>query len=130
MTVDLGVDILSGALIVAGSFFVIVGGIGLIRMPDVYTRTHAASLIDSLGSALLIFGLILQAGPTLIALKLVFLYVLIFFTTPVATHALAQAAMSDGIEPILSYDGRGKQRPGSVPEAKDADRQSEIMQGG
>jgi multicomponent Na+:H+ antiporter subunit G len=100
------VDIASWALIVAGSFFVVVGGLGLLRMPDLFTRMHAASIIDTMGAALLILGMVLQAGLSLVALKLVFIFVLFFFTSPVVTHALAQAALHERTKPLLSEDRR------------------------
>jgi multicomponent Na+:H+ antiporter subunit G len=99
-------DIASWVLILAGSFFVVVGGIGLVRMPDVFTRMHATSIIDTMGAALLILGMILQAGLTLVAVKLVFIFILFFFTSPVVTHALAQAALHERTKPILSEDRR------------------------
>ena len=86
--------IVSAASLLAGAFFVLVGAIGLIRMPDCYTRMHAASVTETLGVGLLLFGLLLQAGITLVAAKLVMLGLLIFFASPTATHALARAAFS------------------------------------
>ncbi len=100
------VDIASWALISAGSVFVLIGAVGLIRLPDIYTRMHAASVIDTLGAALMLSGFILQAGFTLITVKLLFLLLLFFYTTPVVAHALAQAALQEGVEPILSEDRR------------------------
>jgi multicomponent Na+:H+ antiporter subunit G len=102
------VDIASWILLLLGSFFVVAGAIGLVRMPEVFTRIHAASVIDTLGAGLLILGMILQAGPTLIALKLVVVMALFFFFTPVVTHALAQACLHEGIEPLLAEDRRGR----------------------
>ncbi|KAB2913275.1 MAG: monovalent cation/H(+) antiporter subunit G [Hyphomicrobiaceae bacterium] len=99
---------LSWALILAGGFFTIVGAIGLVRMPDVYTRMHAASVTDTLGAGLLLLGFMLQAGPSLVLLKLVFLFVLFFFVSPVATHAVANAALHYGIKPQLAEDRRGR----------------------
>ena len=69
----LAIDILSWVLILLGSFFTLVGALGMIRMPEVFTRMHAASVIDTLGVGLLIAGMVLQAGFTLVTLKLVFL---------------------------------------------------------
>jgi multicomponent Na+:H+ antiporter subunit G len=103
------VDIASWVFIALGSFFTIVGALGLIRMPEVFTRMHAASVTDTLGVGLLVAGMILQAGFGLVALKLVFLLALFLFTTPVVTHALAQACLHDGNRPILSHDRRSKQ---------------------
>lgn len=96
--------ILSWAFIVAGSFFVLVGSVGLLRMPDVFTRMHAASVIDTVGAGFLIAGMMLQAGATLISLKLLFIFILFFVTSPVATHALAQAALHAGERPELKHD--------------------------
>lgn len=98
------VHILSWAAILSGSFFVLVGSIGLIRMPDMFTRMHAASVIDSLGAGLLIVGMMLQAGATLITIKLLFILILLLITSPVATHALAQAALHAGDKPQLKND--------------------------
>lgn len=104
--IDLAVDIASGVLIAAGSFFILVGAIGLIRMPDIYTRAHATSIIDTVGAGFLILGLMLQAGFTLVSLKLLFLLAISFFMLPVVSHALAQAALRAKIAPQLSEDRR------------------------
>ena len=86
-------EVLSWSSLVAGGFFCIVGGIGLIRMPDFYTRMHAASVTETLGAGLLLLGLMIQAGLTLVTAKLLMIGLLIFFTSPAATHALAKAAL-------------------------------------
>jgi multicomponent Na+:H+ antiporter subunit G len=101
---QLMLDIVSWMLILAGSFFTVVGAIGLVRMPDVYTRMHAASVTDTLGAGLLLTGLMIQAGLGLVTLKLLFILILFFFMGPVATHALAQAALHAGVKPQLSED--------------------------
>jgi multicomponent Na+:H+ antiporter subunit G len=97
-------DVISWLLILAGSFFTVVGAVGLVRMPDVYTRMHAASVTDTLGAGLLFAGLMVQTGLGLVTLKLLFILVLFFLMGPVATHALAQAALHAGIRPQLSED--------------------------
>lgn len=102
----LAVDLMSWACIVAGGFFTVAGAVGLVRMPELYTRMHAASVIDTLGAGLLCIGMMLQAGPTLVAVKLVFILALLFFIGPVVTHALAQAALHAGVEPQLDDDRR------------------------
>jgi multicomponent Na+:H+ antiporter subunit G len=94
-------DILSWILIGVGGLSCIVGAVGLVRMPDLYTRMHAASVIDSFGTPLILIGLILQAGLTLVAAKLLVLLALLFFTSPVATHALGQAALHRKLEPLI-----------------------------
>lgn len=101
------VEITSWILILLGSFFTVVGAFGLVRMPEVFTRMHAASVTDTLGVGFLILGMGLQAGFSLVTLKLVFLLALFFFTGPVVTHALAQACLHEGIKPLLAEDRRG-----------------------
>jgi multicomponent Na+:H+ antiporter subunit G len=100
------VEIASWVLILLGSFFTIVGALGLVRMPEVFTRMHAASVTDTLGVGFLIFGMGLQAGLSLVTLKLLFLLLLFVFTGPVVTHALAQACLHEGVEPALAHDRR------------------------
>ena len=100
----------SWLLLVAGGLFCIVGGIGLLRMPDFYTRMHAASVIETLGAGLILAGLVLQAGWTLVAAKLGIVGLLIFFTSPAATHALARAALGRGLEPLLDEEGGPSKR--------------------
>jgi multicomponent Na+:H+ antiporter subunit G len=100
------VNIASFALIMVGSFFVIVGALGLMRMPDVYTRMHAAGIIDTVGAGFLILGMCLYAGASLVTFKLVFLLVLFFFGSPIVTHALAQACLHENIQPRLAEDRR------------------------
>lgn len=94
------VDVASWVLLVAGGGFCIVGALGMLRMPDVYTRMHAASVIDTLGAGLILLGLMLQAGWTLVAVKLFMIGLLIFFASPTATHALARAARLRGLLPL------------------------------
>jgi len=101
MSVDLLLDIASGILIVAGSVFYVIGAIGLLRMPDVFTRMHAVSVSDTLGVGLLILGMILQAGFSFVTVKLLFILAIFFFTGPMATHALARGALAVGLKPVL-----------------------------
>lgn len=94
-------DILGWAFIAAGGFFTVVGAFGLVRMPDLYTRMHASGVLDPFGVSLILIGLMFQAGFTLVTAKLVFLVVLLLFTSPVACHALARAALHRGVKPLL-----------------------------
>jgi multicomponent Na+:H+ antiporter subunit G len=111
--VSTAIDLASWALILSGSFFTVVGAFGLVRMPEIFTRMHAASVTDTMGVGLLILGMGLQAGLTLVTLKLVFLLALFVFTAPVVTHALAQACLHEGIKPPLAEDRRGSGHPRS-----------------
>lgn len=103
------VDILSWVLLLAGGAFLVTGGIGLLRLPDFFARLHATGLTDTLGTALTMLGLILQAGLTLVSVKLFLIFAFLFFTGPTATHALAKAALHGGVRPLLR--GRGGEAP-------------------
>jgi multicomponent Na+:H+ antiporter subunit G len=104
--IALGLDIASWLFMALGSFFTLVGMVGLVRMPELYTRMHAASVTDTLGVGFLILAMMLQAGLSLVTLKLLFILLLFFFTVPVVTHALAQAALQSRVPPLLSEDRR------------------------
>jgi len=105
------IDAASWACLVAGGIFCIVGAVGLIRMPDFFTRIHAASVTDTLGAGLILVGLVLQAGFTLVAVKLLMIGVLILFTSPTATHALAKAGLARGLTPLLAEDRSRSSKP-------------------
>ena len=92
-------DVVSWVLLVAGGFCVLVGGIGVLRMPDFFTRLHAAGVTDTSGAVLILVGLMVQAGFTLITAKLFFILVFLLVTSPTASHALARAALSDRLRP-------------------------------
>jgi multicomponent Na+:H+ antiporter subunit G len=85
-------DIVSWVFLISGSLFVIVGGIGLLRLPDFYTRVHAASITDTLGTWLIILGLLLQVEHTLVGIKLVMILIFLILTSPLSSHALTKAA--------------------------------------
>jgi multicomponent Na+:H+ antiporter subunit G len=99
------IDAASWACLMAGVAFCAIGAIGLIRMPDFYTRMHAASVTDTVGAGLILIGLMLQAGFTLVAAKLVMIGMLILLTSPAAAHALARAAFVRGVRPLLDEGG-------------------------
>ncbi|MGE0766083.1 MAG: monovalent cation/H(+) antiporter subunit G [Hyphomicrobiaceae bacterium] len=120
--IDVVIDLLSWAFILAGSFFICVGMLGLVRMPDVFTRMHAASVTDTLGAGLLFAGFMLQAGFTLVTVKLIFILGFLFFTGPVVTHALAQAAFHAGILPRLQEDRRRRLEVGAGQKESAAER--------
>ncbi len=95
------VDLLSWFCLLGGGFFVLAGGIGVVRLPDVYTRSHAAGMTDTMGAGLILIGLMLQGGLTLITVKLGLILVFIAFTSPTSTHALIHTAHASGVRPIL-----------------------------
>ena len=92
-------DVLSWISIGIGIFFVLAGGLGLIRLPDLFTRLHAASVADTAGAGFMLLGFMLQAGLSLVTLKLVLILLFLLVTTPTAAHALAHAALLGGVRP-------------------------------
>lgn len=90
-------DLVSWVFLSLGTFFCLVGGIGLLRMPDFYCRTHAAGITDTLGAGLILTGLIPQAGLSLVSIKLVTVLVFLWLTSPTSTHALTKAAYWGGV---------------------------------
>ena len=114
---ELVLDIASGALLTVGSFFIIVGTLGLVRLPDFYTRLHAAGITDTLGAELVLIAMVLQAGFSLITVKLIIISLFIFFTSPTATHAVANAARNMGLRPTLVPES-DIQPPSGVGEGK------------
>jgi len=107
---DMALDALSWISITAGLFFMLVGTLGVLRMPDVYTRLHAAGMTDTMGAGLLLLGMCFQAGLTLVLVRLILIYAFLLFTSPISTHALASAALSGGLEPYTVP----ADRPGEV----------------
>ncbi len=113
---ELALDVLSWLAIVGGLFFMIVGTVGLLRMPDVFTRLHAAGMTDTMGAGFLLLGMCLQAGVgllhaesleslvqgALVLVRLVLVYAFLLFTSPISTHALARAALSGGVQPYTT----------------------------
>ncbi|MFN2302064.1 MAG: monovalent cation/H(+) antiporter subunit G [Gammaproteobacteria bacterium] len=91
------VDIISWVLLLGGSFFLVVGAVGLVRLPDFFTRLHASGVTDSGGAGLILIGLMFQAGFTLVTAKLAITLLFIWFTSPTACHALAKAAVHAGL---------------------------------
>ncbi|MAE28918.1 MAG: monovalent cation/H(+) antiporter subunit G [Planctomycetota bacterium] len=82
-----------------GSFLVLVAGLGLIRLPDFYTRVHGAGVTDTLAAASILVGLMLQSDAPLVIIKLICIALFLGLTSPTAGHALVKAAWLRGLEP-------------------------------
>ena len=101
---DSASDVLSWILLALGGGFVFVGGLGALRLPNFYTRMHAASLTDSMASILILLGIMLQAGWSLAAIKLLAILAFLLLTGPTASYALANSALLSGLKPGNSAD--------------------------
>lgn len=97
-------DVLSWGLLLSGSAFALIGGIGVLRMPDVFTRLHAAGITDTMGAGLILTGLMFQGGLSLITVKLLLILGFLWFSSPVSTYALARATLASGQEPFWAED--------------------------
>ena len=94
------VTMFSGFFIVCGVVALLIGTLGLLRLPDVSCRIHAVGMIDTAGASFIILGMIIYEGFTLVSVKLVLIGVFLFFTSPIATHAVAQVAHKSGVVPV------------------------------
>jgi multicomponent Na+:H+ antiporter subunit G len=104
------IDLLSWICLIGGGVVGIIGGIGIHLFPDFYSRQHATGTTDTLCALLILLGLGLQAGLTLAAFKLALVFLLLFVTSPTASHALAHAAMHSGLRPMLANSAqKGKE---------------------
>ena len=92
--------VLSGLSITIGVVALLIGSLGLIKLPDVYCRIHAVGMIDTAGASFIILGMIIHQGFSLVSFKLALIGVFLFFTSPIATHAVAQVAYKMGVNPV------------------------------
>lgn len=97
--------IASALFVLGGLFFLLLGAVGLVKFPDFFTRLHPAGKADTLGASLLLIGLAIYAGPTLLALKILLVAVFILFVNPASAHALGRAAYKKGLKPWLGQEG-------------------------
>ncbi|MGI9498749.1 MAG: monovalent cation/H(+) antiporter subunit G [Geminicoccaceae bacterium] len=97
-------DIVTFLCLAVGIVSMVIGSYGLLKLPDMFARMHAAGMVDTLGLGLIMIGLIIQAGFSLISFKLFLIIVFVLYTGPAVTHALAQAALNAGAKPVLHDD--------------------------
>jgi len=96
---SLVVDIASWILFAIGGGLIIIGGLGMVRLPNFFTRLHASALVDTGGAAALLLGMALQAGWSMVTVKLVLIGIFLFFTSPTASHVVGHAALLGGLMP-------------------------------
>ncbi len=94
------ITVLSWACLMTGSAFAIVGGIGLLRLPDFYARMHGGGITDTMGAGLILLGLALQAGLSLVAVKLLLILLFALIASPTSGYALAKSARTHGLKPL------------------------------
>ena len=104
-------SILAGLSLLVGVLALLTGSLGLLRLPDVFSRIHAVGMIDTAGAGFIILGMLFYSGFTLVSFKLAAIGIFLFFTSPIATHAVAQVAHRNGLEPLVA-DSSGALVPG------------------
>ncbi len=103
---------LGSALLLVGAVLAVIGTVGVLRFPDFYTRLHAASVTDTAAATLAIVGMALLAPSLAVVVKLAVVWLFLFLTGPTSSHALANAAHTAGLQPMigrLSEDDGGDQ---------------------
>ena len=100
----LSINILTWVLLLSGSFFAVVGGIGIVRLLEFFSRLHGGGITDTLGAGLIIAGLLLQGELSLVTVKLLMILFFLMVTSPTSCHALARSAMTQGFKPVLDVD--------------------------
>jgi len=102
MSMDLFLPYLSGFSLAIGTLALVIGSLGLIRLPDVFSRIHAVGMMDTAGVGFIVLGMMIHEGFSLISVKLAAVAVFLFFTSPIATHAVAQVAHKSGFSPVAT----------------------------
>lgn len=107
---ELAIDIISGILLLLGSFLCVSGGVGILRFPDFYNRLHAAGVTDTLATAMILIGLMLLTTDVIVIAKLIIILLMTLFISPTASHAVAQAAIRNDLEPELASHKKQKRK--------------------
>lgn len=98
---DILLELVAWALMILGSAMLIIGAVGVVRLPDMFARMHGAGIIDTLGLGAVFVGLMIEGGLSAVTLKLALILVFVQFTSPTTTHALARAALNGGVRPAV-----------------------------
>jgi multicomponent Na+:H+ antiporter subunit G len=109
-------ELLSNLCLMLGGVLCITGGVGLLRMPDFFSRVHASGVTETLAAPLLLIGLLLQMEWSLDSVKVIMILILVLVTNPTATHAMAKATLHGGQRPLVFDDdehtgGEGTSKP-------------------
>ena len=102
-------NLIAYVLMILGTLLLLIGAIGLLRLPDFYSRTHAATKPDTLGLVLILLGLAIYGGLNLTTFKMLVIILFVFIANPTSTHALGRAALLNRVVPWTApgrKDGR------------------------
>ena len=109
---------LSGGALLLGTAALLVGALGLVRLPNLFSRIHAVGMMDTAGVAFITLGMLIHEGFSLVSLKLAVVGVFLFFTSPIATHAVAQVAHRSGFSPVSPALKKGARKAAKKKAAK------------
>lgn len=98
---ELLLSVLTWSFLIIGSLFILIGGVGVLRLPDLFSRTHGAGLTDTVGAGFILVGLMFESGLSAATIRLVFILFFLWYTSPLASYALAKAALDSGVKPLL-----------------------------
>ena len=132
-------DVIAGLCVLVGAFFILAAAVGMLRMPDVYTRMHAATKSGTLGSGLMLVGVAVDAGSSAVVLRALAALAFLLATAPIAAHLLGRAAYISGVPTWRGtafdalkgrYDQRHRRLASHVSEAADEARDGTDSQDG
>lgn len=109
---------LSGGALLLGTAALLVGALGLVRLPNLFSRIHAVGMMDTAGVAFITLGMLIHEGFSLVSVKLAVVGVFLFFTSPIATHAVAQVAHRSGFSPVSPALKKGARKAAKKKAAK------------
>ena len=107
--------VLTWVLLMSGAFFLVTGALGMVRLPDVFTRMHAAGMTDTMGAGLILAGLCVHSGANFETVRLLLILGFLWFTSPIATHATAKAALSGGVRAFTVGGAEADAEEGGAP---------------
>ena len=100
-------EIIAIVLMALGLLFLVISAAGMLRLPDFYTRLHASGNSETLGLMLSLLGLAVYEGGTLVAVKLIMIFLLVFIGNPIGTHILSKSALKTGYPVWTKKDEKG-----------------------
>jgi multicomponent Na+:H+ antiporter subunit G len=112
-------DIISAALIVIGGAFMLLAGVGILRMPDLFMRMQAATKAATLGAGCMLLAVAVHFGELTVVARALLVIAFVFLTAPVAAHMIARAAYSVGTplwEGTIADELRDQHPPPAAPE--------------
>ncbi len=99
--IDTILTVIRDIFLIAGSLAILIGTFGILRFPELFSRIHAAGIAEIAGASLIIAGLLIESGVSLVSLKLLIILIFLFFTSPTSSHALAKAAIHGNVLPVV-----------------------------